>query len=312
MLSLEFYLLINMNITASLAGIIILLLRKIPKMPKSVISLLWAIPVIRLIFPFSFTSRYSIFTPIFLGTTKDLLTNNRQNYHITIHDYYIPGFLSTHLKFTNNQIALLFASVSLIWFIISLFFLITLIRTYFHSVSEFRSAHMIRKGIYQSTNTQSPVLAGMFSPKIILPYYDYSERTAEYIIMHEQMHIRRKDNLKRMLLLLIACFHWFNPLILYMIKTCLSDIEFACDEAVLRKCGEDKKKEYASAIVDAAEAKNILLSAFGGFRTKKRISFILSYKKASELSVIFFFILTFFTAFALLTNAAVIETVFSM
>jgi len=34
------------------------------------------------------------------------------------------------------------------------------------------------------------------------------------------------------------------------------DIEMACDEAVVRGIGEEKKKEYANALLLAAEGKN--------------------------------------------------------
>ena len=38
-----------------------------------------------------------------------------------------------------------------------------------------------------------------------------SEEEQNYILMHEQTHIQRKDHIIKILAFLIASIHWFNP-----------------------------------------------------------------------------------------------------
>ncbi|HHW93645.1 MAG TPA: hypothetical protein GX734_04035, partial [Clostridiaceae bacterium] len=40
-----------------------------------------------------------------------------------------------------------------------------------------------------------------------------SDREREYIILHEQHHIRRFDHIVKLLAFLALCIHWFNPLV---------------------------------------------------------------------------------------------------
>lgn len=55
-----FYWILNMSVTASLAGAVLLALRKIKKLPRRLIFLLWAIPFLRMWMPVSIGSRYGL------------------------------------------------------------------------------------------------------------------------------------------------------------------------------------------------------------------------------------------------------------
>lgn len=55
-----FYWLLNMSITGTVAGLIVLLLRAMPRLPRRVVFLFWAIPLFRLWFPALIVSRYSL------------------------------------------------------------------------------------------------------------------------------------------------------------------------------------------------------------------------------------------------------------
>ena len=59
-------------------------------------------------------------------------------------------------------------------------------------------------------------------------------RSLDHILRHEYVHIRRHDNLWKMVALTAACIHWFNPLVWVMWHCFNRDMELACDpEAVL-------------------------------------------------------------------------------
>lgn len=167
-----------------------------------------------------------------------------------------------------------------------------------------RHGQLWRDNIYLSHEIASPAVYGIFRPQIMMPAKYGEKEIAEitYILAHENTHIRRMDNLWRLLGFITACVYWFNPLSWLFLKLFLEDMELACDEKVLGSLDEKEKKAYASALVDCAEAGTAFVSAFGGAKIHKRIYHILSYKKISVFSTVCFIILAAAIACALLTN----------
>ena len=93
------------------------------------------------------------------------------------------------------------------------------------------------------------------------------------------MHIKRLDNLWRMLALAVASMHWFNPMCPLFLKCFFSDLEQACDACVLSKVGEGKKKEYAKVLLMCKENEKKMICGLGGAKMRTRIENILSFKK---------------------------------
>lgn len=114
----------------------------------------------------------------------------------------------------------------------------------------------------------------------------------------------RGDNLIRLLALLTICVHWFNPLAWLFLKLLFADLELACDEAVLRKCEERQRKEYAHSLLSSVEKRSVFASFFGGAKIRLRVENILSYKKITAISAVGFAALLIAIAYILLTNAA--------
>jgi len=69
---------------------------------------------------------------------------------------------------------------------------------------------------------------------------DATER--RYILLHEQIHIRRKDYIIKILAFLILSIHWFNPLVWIAFRLMSKDMELSCDERVLKEMDENIKK----------------------------------------------------------------------
>ncbi len=105
------------------------------------------------------------------------------------------------------------------------------------------------------------------------------------------MHIRRKDNWLKSVMLLTLCIHWFNPLVWILSRYLASDLEMACDETVLRQYdhgseAEENKKSYAMSLLAMAVSgsrQTLLYSAFSKTEVEKRIQNVLHYRKASAL-----------------------------
>lgn len=302
MLSEIFYWLFNMSISASVVGILILLLGKIKRLPRRMIHILWVIPFIRMWIPIGLSSRFSLMTliskfttrtvPVYDGALNLTLTN-----HIMAADSYLP------ITYKVNLLDKVFRIASMVWIIVALALLIINTILYIMARYEVSDANHLSDNIYASDRVLSPVTYGIIRPRIIIPK-EYKADDLQYILAHETAHIYRKDNLCRILALMSTLVHWFNPLIWLFLKKFLEVTELACDESVLAACGEDEKKAYATALVNSTESRSVFASAFGGARIKVRISYILSYKRLSILSIICFTLLAMTIAYVLLTNAA--------
>ncbi|MDE6747445.1 MAG: hypothetical protein K2K21_00025 [Lachnospiraceae bacterium] len=153
--------------------------------------------------------------------------------------------------------------------------------------------------VFTNDEIASPLVCGLFAPRIYLPTrMDFrNTELLRHILTHEAMHIKRKDNLIKAVMLVTLCINWFNPLVWLMSKYLSSDLESACDEAVLRMLNEDEaRKSYASSLLAMAITGNrstLLYSAFSKTEVERRIQNILQYKKASVLILMIATVFTF-------------------
>lgn len=144
--------------------------------------------------------------------------------------------------------------------------------------------HPFRKPvkIYTSPDAVSPLVLGVFRPRIILPEGEIPDDQAVCMVVHELIHIRRGDPVIRLLSLLLTGIHWFNPLIWLAFRASSKDMELSCDEAALSRLGEDSVKNYASALLELSVRQHQGLSPllmFGESNLKTRVKNALSYKK---------------------------------
>lgn len=138
--------------------------------------------------------------------------------------------------------------------------------------------------VYETDQIPSPFVLGMFRPKIYLPVgLDPQDR--RYVLLHEQAHLRRRDNLTKPLAYLIVCFHWFNPILWAAYRLLCLDIETACDQAVLRQFPRgqgDDTAAYAAALLHLSREPGVPSAvplAFGEEDAKGRIEALLQYKR---------------------------------
>lgn len=100
---------------------------------------------------------------------------------------------------------------------------------------------------------KSPALIGVFNPIVLLPEgLDYTEDEFEVVVMHEYYHYKRKDNLIKFVINLVAVIFWFNPLIHLFKKITLRYCELSCDEYVLSRRDRQAKLSYFNAMVKTA------------------------------------------------------------
>jgi beta-lactamase regulating signal transducer with metallopeptidase domain len=254
--------------------------------------------------PFGISSRFSLMTLISKFTTRTIMIQrvpeefvglSMTNYIMAADDYF-------PIIYKVNILAEVFNIAAIVWLIVATALIIAFGFIYFITNSDLKSATLLRENIYISEKVTSPAVYGVFRHRIILPV-SYNKNDLPYILMHERKHIRRADNLRRVIAFVITSIHWFNPFAWIFLREYLTETELACDEAVLSGYDENERKRYALSLVNAAENREIFASAFGGAEIRVRISRILSYKKLSVFSLCAFAVLAVTVIYVLITNA---------
>lgn len=132
-----------------------------------------------------------------------------------------------------------------------------------------------------SDGIATPLVFGLLRPKTYLSP-GLGEQEQDYIILHEQYHIFRRDYLFRPMAFAALCLHWFNPLVWLAFALSGKDMEMSCDEAVMRKAGRDIRSEYARSLLVLTVGKGRMPGvplAFGEGDTKSRIKNVMNYKR---------------------------------
>ena len=298
-----FYWLLSMSVAAAIAGLVILPIRMIRKLPRRVAIWLWFIPFLRMTVPVGMGSPYSLMSLLSRFATKTVviyqpvegLDFSMMNY-VTAADSYFP------ITYKVNLLEQVFDTAALIWIIGFVAIVLALCVVYATTLHEMKDAKRWKDNVYLSEKITTPAVYGICKPRIVLPA-SWADRDLEFVLLHENAHICRGDNLWRAVGFFVVAVHWFNPMAWVFLKLFLSDLELSCDERVLAGLEPDRRKDYALSLLDSKEQINVFASAFGGARIRTRIENILSFRKMTWLSAAVFAVLVAVIAYVLLTNA---------
>ncbi|MCR5488537.1 MAG: M56 family metallopeptidase [Saccharofermentans sp.] len=297
------YWVINMSIVASFMGLIVMLLRKIRFIPRRVSVFLWIISFLRMTVPVGLNSPYSLMSLVSRFTTKTVTVYQPSDdiafsfsNSIRAAESYSP------ITYKVNILGTVFSVAGMIWIVVSLALLIALTIIYVSTKNAVADSRHLESNIFFSDKVDSPAVYGIIRPKIIIPG-SYKDMELKYIIRHEKTHIKRLDNLWRIIGFITASIHWFNPLSWVFLKAFLNDLELACDEMAVSGYDKEERKEYARTLLECSQSKSMLVSAFGGAKVRTRIENVLSYKKMTAFSAIGFTLLVMVIIYTLVTNA---------
>lgn len=142
----------------------------------------------------------------------------------------------------------------------------------------------IRKAVplLRCSCVSSPMVIGLFRPRILLPCQEYSAAEWRLILHHELIHYKRKDILFKIILAVCRAVHWFNPFLYPISRMIGRECEIACDEAVVRNASEETKKRYCQAILSVVTYGVMPATAFsshfagGKMVLKRRLAEILA------------------------------------
>ncbi len=319
---------LNMSITASYVILALLFIRLLLKRaPKKYAYLLWTAVLFRLICPVSFSSAFSLFQMHPFNMTKAQSSSETALIYIpadigfvdspkvTVGIPYANSLLSESLPagapYANvNPMQMWIIIGAFLWFagiaIMAAYNTITFIRLR----SRVETAVKLDGNVYESDKIRSPFILGFFYPRIYIPF-GLNDQERKYILEHEQVHLKRKDHIIKLLSLCVLAIHWFNPLVWIAYFMMGRDMEMSCDEKVLSQTGGSIVHEYSLSLLSFAANRRYPAAsplAFGEIGIQERIKNILRFKKPPKWVIMLGTIVCLTTVAACASNPAHSET----
>lgn len=274
----------NMSVSASYIVLAVLLLRlALKKAPRWMTLLLWGAVGVRLICPFTFESMFSLIPSV--GQIHQRVAGDPVSPDFTEISY-LNGLIQQvdHGAFEAPSEArvellrLLLPILGWVWVFGILALLAYGVVSYLKVRGSVITAVRREEGIYQTENVKAPFVLGFVKPKIYLPF-SMDEKNTVHVVAHEKAHIRRLDHLWKPLGFVILAVYWFHPLMWLGYLLFCRDIEFACDEKVIKGLDRDSRADYSQALLSCSVGRPRLTAlAFGEVGVQKRIKAVLSYK----------------------------------
>ena len=316
--------LLQMSFTGGILILAVIVIRAlaINMLPKKAFHALWWISVVRLMIPFSIPSAFSVYS--LMGSHAP--GNGSQAIRV------LPIGASGQAASMPDSITNAVSTWTVVWaagvLVCAVFFSLA----YWKCRKEFQTSIPVgndftenwlsvhqqgrRISIRQSGRFSAPLTYGVLHPVILMPTSTKWENTDSlaYVLAHEYVHIRRFDSIRKLVLIVVLCVHWFNPLVWVMYILANRDIELSCDEAVVRLFGENAKAAYARALISMEETRSGLTPLCNNFSKngiEERITAIMKIKKTTVFSLVLagFIVVGTATAFATSANAQQAESV---
>lgn len=295
---------LNMSLTGSFVILAVMAVRILLRKTPSIFSYcLWAVVLFRLLCPVSFTAAFSPLSALqtpsdlhgrieyipediaqFVQSSEPSVAADANNMTTTLLQDGISAAVKSETLSTAELVIMIGTGIWLLGIVImAAYSIVTLIRLN----PKLKNATWERNNIYITNKISTPFVIGLIRPRIYLPDA-LSGEEKRYILMHEQIHIKRKDHIVKIVSFLTLCIHWFNPFVWAAFFLSGKDMEMSCDEAVIRKIGSGVKKKYSSSLLSMATGTRIVNGiplAFGEGDTGSRIKNVLRYKKPTAIVV---------------------------
>ena len=297
MLESTFIEVLNMSLTASMVIMALFLIRYVfHKVQRIYIYLLWGVVLFRLLCPFSFELPSSL-----VGNfQKEASVEGRMEYIPQDIGYQMDPEVNLPFKPLNKIVNQSLPKGEMtdsvnplqIWLFIFAFIWLAgmVIMLSYSAIALYRLRKQLKHAIWEKDNiyrflgNHSPFIYGLFGTSIYLPE-NLDGEELEYVLLHEQIHIKRGDPFYRMLAYIALCIHWFNPLVWLAFSYSGKDMEISCDEAVLKQLGDKIKQPYSASLLNLACGDKIVKGipvAFGESDTGSRIKHVLKFRRSKK------------------------------
>ena len=222
-----FFTVCEMSAGAALMVLVVLIARPFIKKAQPAVCLLWAFVFLRLICPVTMQNTLSVVPEMKLsaetvparyvdGTADkwcDEIIVNVGASDINISDNlrapHAPVPKYDTISGGRVKISEIFA---IIWLAGTVTMVVLGVLSYIRLLGRLKNAKLLTDNIFQCESIDNAFICGIFKPKIYIPE-GTSENDREYIILHEKAHIRRYDHVAKIIMYILLCIHWFNPLV---------------------------------------------------------------------------------------------------
>lgn len=163
--------------------------------------------------------------------------------------------------------------------------------------------------LWMNAKVTTPLLTGLLRPRIYLPSDRYTWKELELLLSHELSHYRHHDLWYKLLLQLVCIVYWFNPLLHWMRREADQDLEFLCDERIMKDGAHEERMQYNYLLAQtAAQRRNFygLSTGFNGSLAdlKKRMVNIMRAGKLKKGKFITFCFLAVFVFMNVMTGCS--------
>lgn len=127
----------------------------------------------------------------------------------------------------------------------------------------------------------SAFVCGVIRPILVLPTDgDLDDK----VILHELLHMKYRDTLWSVIVCLLRCIHWCNPLLVYCANQAINDMEARCDQHVLEQLEGEERRDYGRILLSMANERFAKTPGStcinnGGKNIRERIEAIARFKK---------------------------------
>lgn len=294
--------LFNIGITAGWLILAVLILRVLlRKAPKWTICLLWAVVALRLVFPFSIESVFSLIPsaqtiPVEIERMEEPVIHTGINYVDERVNPVIVSQMAPKTEASVNPMQVLTLVASIVWIVGLILFQAYTIVSYVELRRKVRIAVPLRqyapelfettertndKKVYVCDRIKSPFILGIVRPKIYLPT-EMEETAYRNILKHEETHLKRGDQFWKPLGYLLMSVYWFQPLCWVAYHFFCKDMELACDERATAGMHKQEKAGYCETLLACSTNRKILAAcpvAFGEVGVKERVKHVIHYRK---------------------------------
>lgn len=278
---------LNNAITVGILILVIMLVRVLcRKMPKWIACLLWILVAAKLMMPFPVESVFSLVPtskPIPAGIAME--SNPHISTGIENVDNLINPALQQHFTpdktASANPLQVWMYVGTVVWLAGTAALLLYALAAYVTVKWKVRASVRTVKNIYECDDIADPFILGIICPRIYLPS-GLDEETKKYVLKHETAHLGRKDYLWKPLGFLVLSVYWFQPLCWAAYILMCVDIEYACDEKVIKGEKESARVDYCKALLTCSMPRKMIAAcpvAFGENGVKGRVKNMMNYKK---------------------------------
>lgn len=306
---------LNMSISAVWIVLAVVLMRLLlKKAPKAVCVALWAIVALRLVVPFSFESVFSLIPSaetIPESIVSEPFTGINSGFEVI--DHQVNGFLAenTHTANGDDNVSVpvqnernTIGILSAVWLCgvgaMAIYFAVSYASLY----RKVGASVNIGSNVYICDDIATPFILGVLRPKIYIQS-NLGDEQITHILAHENAHIKRLDHWWKPIGFAVLAVHWFNPAVWLAYILLCRDIEYACDEKVIKRMDGEAVRSYSETLLNCSVSSKRITAcpvAFGEVSVKERIKTVLNYKRPAFWIIIAAVLVCAVTAAVFLTN----------